>query len=148
MIDSIEMSFAYTLSGVHLRKYHQTLCCHWVACLLHFTFDQVVSGPKVVVEESTNVSKRYRARIVVLFSAGHIGVQHVSLVVCSSLLPLFVAESPAWYWRCSRSLSSSTFQERTSSCLRHWVRKVFFDPCFSGSCKLYTPSYIGRISQK
>lgn len=100
MIDLIAMNFAYTLAGVQLRKYHQTLCCHWVACLLQFTFDQVVSGPKDVVEEgiskalSTNVSKRYRARIADFFSAGHISVQHVSLVVRSSLLPLFVAESP------------------------------------------------------
>ena len=99
------MNFAYTLAGVQLRKYHQTLCCHWVSCLLHFTFDQVVSGPKDVVEEgiskalSTNVSKRYCTMqgLLIFFSAGHIRVQHVSLVVRTSLLPLFVAESPLGY---------------------------------------------------
>lgn len=103
MIDSIEMNFAYTFAGVQLGKYHQTLCCHWVSCLLQFTFDQVVSGPKDVVEEgiskalSTNVSKRYRARIAVFFfSAGHLGVQHVSLVNAQLSVAPLCCRNSAW----------------------------------------------------
>ena len=157
MIDSIEMNFAYTFAGVQLGKYHQTLCCHWVSCLLQFTFDQVVSGPKDVVEEgiskalSTNVSKRYCARIAVFFFRRSSRCStckscKCAALCCPSLLQKFRLGTGDVAGVClpalSRKEQALVFATGSTKLLLILVLVI------SGSCKLYTPSYIGKISQK